>query len=213
MDNVEDDYKGWLDGVQATVQDAWQERGYFKVEVHAQSRELSSSPEVKNVALTFQIDEGEQYRMGQIKFLNGKQFEPTQLRPLFPISEGEIFNTHKIGEGLEKARTAYNEIGFINFIVVPEIVVDGQSLRVSLNLDLDEGKQFRLAAVQVVGSDQKRLEPLLRQYLLLPGEIFNPRHVAEFAADSNLRPEDDVYRVINEENATVCLVIHAPDHP
>jgi len=116
--------KDWIDEIKARVSDAWQHRGFFKVEVEAEGRELGSDGDTKDVSLTLHVDEGRQYRLGVIRFLHGTQFAADQLRPLIPISEGDVFDTHKISDGLTVLRKAYDEIGFINFTVVPDTTID-----------------------------------------------------------------------------------------
>lgn len=209
MDVVEDDRKGWLEAIQDLVQDAWQHYGFFKVAVVGESRELTTGPEAKGVALTFKITEGKQYRLGRIQFKNARQFNSDQLRRLFPIKEDEIFDTSKLGTGLEAMREAYAEDGFINMTAVPETDVDEQGGTVSLDVDVDEGKQFHISGVEVLGAEEKRVHDLLRQFRLSAGEIFDSRRVEEFARAVNLKAEDDIRRVIDEKNAEVCLVIPA----
>jgi len=79
--------------------------------------------------------------------------------------------------------------------------------RVALNLDLDEGKQFHLGEVKVLGMDATLAGRLLRQHHLQPGAVFDDRNVKEFARDWNLTPEDDIERRIDERSGTVALLI------
>lgn len=208
MGVVDDDRKGWLEEMQDRVKNAWQTRGFFKVEIQAQSRELSSSTEVKSVALTFHVDAGVQYRLSEIRFKNGNQFGAEELRRLFPINDGEILNVEKIGQGMEALREAYGEIGFINFTAVPETRVDEQGQRVALDIDLDEGKQFHIAGVEVPEGNHQPIGGLLREYRIVPGEVFDFRRLEELARELNLRAEYDIERRIDEKNAAVCLLIH-----
>lgn len=210
MEVVEEDRKGWQESVQERVRYAWQVRGFFHVQVQTASRELSSSPEVKNVALTFQIEAGAQYHLGHIRFKNARQLTDPQLRRFFPIDDGEILKVDKIAEGIEAMRRAYGELGFINFTAVPE-TVDERNERILLNLDLDEGKQFHISSIKVLGENQKLIAPLLRQYKIEPGEIFDVRRVEEFSRRLGIHAEDDIERVIDEKNASVCLLISLPD--
>lgn len=205
MDVVKDGRQGWLEEMQARVEAAWQHYGFFKVAVIAESRELTTSPEAKGVALAFHITEGKQYRLGRIQFKNARQFNSDQLRRLFPIREDEIFDTSKLGAGLEAMREAYAEDGFINSTAVPETDVDEQGGRISLDVDVDEGQQFHIAGVEVRGAEDKRVHDLLRQFKLGTGEIFDPRKVEEFSRTLNVG--DDIYRVIDQKKAEVCLVI------
>ena len=61
---------------------------------------------------------------------------------MFPIKDGETFDTHKISKGLENLRKAYGEIGYINFTSVPETDIDDEKKLLTLNIDVEEGKPF-----------------------------------------------------------------------
>jgi outer membrane protein assembly factor BamA len=109
---------GSLDGVvgeaEERVRAAWQNLGYFKVQVSGDARILTSSPVTQRIALSFRIDEGQQYRLGEIRFLNNKAITDVRaLRALFPITDGDIFSRGEIAKGLENLRKAYGEVGYI----------------------------------------------------------------------------------------------------
>jgi len=213
MDIVEDDHKTWLEEMQERVQESWWHRGFFQVHVRGESQELSSSPDMRGVALTFHVEEGQQYRLAEMTFKNMKQFSSAQLRTLFPINDGEILDTQKIAEGLEAMRRTYGELGFINFTAVPETVTDDENAKVYLTLDAEEGKQFHFSEIKVIGPDQNFVQHVIREYGLGPGEIFDNRKVLEFAKRLNLDPEEDIERSIDEHNASVCLLVNIPEQP
>jgi outer membrane protein assembly factor BamA len=195
----------------AKVREAWQDRGFFKVDVNAETRELSSDDQTKDVAVTFHIHEGEEYRLGGIDFLHGAQFTSAQLRLLMPIADGEIFDRSKVAKGLEALRGTYAGAGFINFTSVPETEVNQQKRLVFLRVDLDEGKQYRISGIEIRGPDQERMRRLLRQYKVETGEVFNSVQFNEFARGANLdHVEDTTERIVDEKTGTVCLIINVP---
>jgi outer membrane protein assembly factor BamA len=191
----------------ARVREAWQDRGFFKVNVNAETRELSSDDQTKDVAVIFHINEGEQYLLGAIDFLHETQLTAAQLRLLFPLADGEIFDRWKIAEGLSAIRKAYGEAGFINFVSVPETEVDEQKHLVFVKVDVDEGRQFHISGIEIRGFDREGTRRLLRQYEIEPGALFNMVQMEEFARAANLVPWDAIQRIIDEKAGTVCLVI------
>jgi len=96
-----------LDEAIERIKNGWQDRGYFKAYVAASAKTLTSSPVNQRVALTVQIDEGQQYRLGSVVFTNSQVFDAEALRLFFQIENGEIFSRAKIAKGLEGLRTAY----------------------------------------------------------------------------------------------------------
>lgn len=171
-------YSGSLDGVadeaEERVRAAWQNRGYFKVQVSGDSKILASSPVSQRIALSFRLDEGLQYRLGQIRFLNNKAISDVgTLRALFPVTDGDVFSRDEIGKGLENLRKAYGEIGYINFTSVPDTRLDDEEGLIYLDIDIDEGKQFRLGSISFPGLDDAARQEIFRDGVLQPGQIYD----------------------------------------
>ena len=88
-------YGNSLDGVTdeavERVKAGWQDHGYFRVQVSGQERMLTSSPASQRMALSFQVEGGLQYTLGEITFKNNKVIsEIAAVRGLFPINDGDI---------------------------------------------------------------------------------------------------------------------------
>jgi outer membrane protein insertion porin family len=134
------------------ITEGWQDHGYFKARVTGETRTLGISPESQRIALSVQVEEGLRYNLKDITFKNNKAIGNVDtLRGLFQIADGEVFSREKIAKGLEDLRKAYGEIGFVNFTSIPDTQFDDENGLISLVIDLDEGKQFRIGRVKVLG--------------------------------------------------------------
>ena len=154
----------------------WQNNGYFKVQVSADSRVLTSSPIAEQIALVFHVDEGIRYRLSDITFEHNTVIRDAKtLRKLFPINDGDIFSREKIATGLDNLRKAYAEYGYINFTSVPDATFDNVNSLISLRIDMDEGKQFYVESVTVLGLSESDRQKLMRSSLLRRGQIYNGR--------------------------------------
>ena len=158
------------------VRAGWQNRGYFKVQVNGEARLLASSLTGQRIALFVHVDEGPQYRLGGISFKGNKAVSNlVALRSLFPIKEGDIFSRDQIAKGLENLRKAYGQLGYINFTSVPNTAFDDEKKLIHLDIDIDEGKQFYISRVNILGLGESRRQELLDGLSLGPGKIFNAR--------------------------------------
>jgi TonB family protein len=172
------------------VQRAWQNSGYFKAQVHTDTSLLTSGPKSQRIAATVHVDEGEQYRLEGIRFRNNRAISNTAaLRALFPIKDGDVYNRDAIERGMRDLRRAYGEYGYANLSTVPITRVHEDRQTVSLNIDLDEGKQFFVSRVDVVGLDEPAFENLRREILLKPGGIYNQRLVELFLERASHLPQ------------------------
>ena len=169
-----------LDGVRDEALEraraGWQDRGYFKAQVTGEAKTLTSSPVSQRIALSIHVDEGLRYTLRGITFKNNKAIEDTEvLRGLFPITDGDIFSREKIATGLENLRKAYGELGYINFTSVPDTTFDDENKAVSLEIDLDEGKQFYVRSVKVLGLDGAARQELLRSLPIKSGQTLTSK--------------------------------------
>jgi len=170
------DPDGVTSDVEERVRRAWQEHGYFKVQVRGNTTILPSDPLESRIAVTLQVDEGQQYRLRGITFKNARAIRSEQvLRSLFAIKDGDLFNVAQASEGLEKLNAAYRQFGYINFTSVPNTRVNDEDRTISLDVDLDEGKPFYVSSINALGLDQQGSQEAMKDFPLKPGDIYNQR--------------------------------------
>ena len=180
--------------------------GYFKAAVTASTQQLPDENNTHQFAIKFDIKAGPRYRLGQITFKGNRAISNTKaLRDLFPIKDGSILDRLAIAKGLENLRYAYGQLGYINFTTVASPMFDNKKKLGFLEIDEDEGKQFYVSSIDILGVDSQVLNDLL----LKPGEIYNVRLVNMFlrkhlpGADVNDPRIQE--RFLDERNGMVAL--------
>jgi hypothetical protein len=170
---------GWVNRfVEGGVRDAWQDRGYFRVTVgRAEAEPLGGDSHEQHFRISIPISEGVQYHLGELTFINASAFSSGELQNLIPLREGEIFDVSKIRAGIAALTKKYDAIGFIDFTAVPKTEIDDKLQRISLTLEFDEQKQYRIGEVRVV-ADPGLLATMGNK--LVHGEIFDPTAIADF---------------------------------
>ncbi|HLB88357.1 MAG TPA: POTRA domain-containing protein [Terriglobales bacterium] len=204
---ADSDWIGELEEV--GIRGTWQQQGYFHAKVTAKVQPVGGDSTHERFSVTVHVDEGPQYRLGDIRFVGETVFPPEELRKLIPLREGELFNVAKIRDGIEALRKMYRSKGYIDFVAGPETEVDDVRQCISLVMEVQEGPRFRVRRVEVIGLDP-RMETLLRSKLK-SGEPFNPELVDDFYKENKsvlppeVSPQDmEVYR--NVRNSMVDLV-------
>ena len=211
------------------VRAEFQNRGYFKAnvtdpktEIHDTGHKgvhiplLQSGPG-KAVDITMPIDEGDQYRLGKITFKNNKAISNTAaLRSLFPLKDGDIFSREKIAKGLEALRKAYGEYGYINYTGVPSTTFDDEKKLASLEIDIDEGKQFYVRRIEFTGNTTTRDKVIRRELALEEGGVYNSRlwelsllRLNQLSYFDQLKPDDPnvTDKKLDEKNGQVDLTL------
>jgi outer membrane protein assembly factor BamA len=145
--------------------------------------------------LTVHVDEGLQYKLGDVQFRSSDPavplvFSSEELRKLIQMREGDLFSVAKIREALDGMKEFYGSHGYIDFVVSPITYIDNERGRVSLMMELDQQKQFRLGKIEVFGLDP-RAENLLSS-TLKPGDTVNIPLIRNFLRDNKSSLPADV---------------------
>ena len=210
-------YEGqqWTDYLSERVRvQCLQEKGYLKAAIRASTQQLPDSHDTHQFVITFDINAGPQYRLGRVTFRNNHAVtNATALRNLFPIKDGDILEREAFVKGLENLRYAYGELGYINFTSVPGIRFDDEKKLGFLEIDVDEGKQFFVSSIDIVGANSKVLNDLA----LVPGQVYNVRLVESFLRKhrpgANVNDPNIQRRLLNERDGTVALTFDFRNHP
>lgn len=218
-----------LDMDTEAVREEYQNRGYYKVgipepkvEIHDTGHTGFHIPLIqhgpgKGVDITISVEEGDQYKLGSITFKNNKAIQNTAaLRGLFAIKDGDVFSREKIAKGLESLRKAYGQYGYINFTSIPNTTFDEDKKLVSLEIDLDEGKQFSVRRIEFQGNTTTRDKVIRREIVLEEGQQYNQNlwelsllRLNQLGYFEQMKPEDPnvTDRRINEQEGTVDLTL------
>jgi outer membrane protein insertion porin family len=208
------------------VRRALQHAGYFKGVVEDPKTKLRTidggfhvpliqKRPAKVMDITIPVEEGAKFKLKAITFKNNKAIANSSLlRNLFPIKDGDIFDTFLVGKGIENLRKAYGEIGFINFSAVPTTEIDDDKHLVTLNIETDEGKAFFVRRIEFQGNTTTRDRVIRRELLIQEGQIYNSRawevsvlRLNQLNYFEALKPEDDTERKLDEQNGTVDLIV------
>lgn len=208
------------------VRDALQHAGYFKAVVQDPKTNLRTinggfhiplfqKRPAKVMDITIPVEEGAKYKLKGIVFKNSLGFlPPSRLRQLFPIKDGDTFDTHLVGKGIENMRKAYGASGYINFAAVPTTDIDEDKKLITLNIDIDPGKPFYVRRIEFQGNTTTRDRVIRRELLVQEGQLFNTQawdvsilRLNQLNYFEPLKPEDDTERKLNEQDGTVDLTV------
>jgi len=202
----------WINALEEIVRNELEQHGYFYAQVTAEPRVISTEPETIRVSVTFQINEGEQYRLSEIRFKNANVFPAEQLRSQFALQDGDIFNLQKIRQGLEALVRLYGRYGYINLTASPDLYSDRSHRLISMIVELDSGIQFRVGSVEIFGLDPKIVNNVLKTKLR-QGDVFDSKLVHDFFIDNksvlpvDASEVDDLWIKQNPAKSTVAIVL------
>ncbi len=166
------------------VRQAYRDKGYANAAVEQPKTQIRDEGGLnwftfrpnngKRIDISMTIEEGERYRLGAITFTGNKQINNLKaLRATFPIKDGEWFSATEVSKGLDNLKKAYGGLGYINFGAIPKITYDDQKKTVSMNIDIDEGKQFFVSRIEFTGNTITRDKVIRRELMLDEGSVYN----------------------------------------
>jgi outer membrane protein insertion porin family len=208
------------------VRDALQHYGYFKAVVEDPTTNLRTinggfhipviqKRPAKVMDITIPLEEGYKYKLKSIKFTNATGFLPeSKLRSLFPMKDGDTFDTHLFGKGLENLRKAYGAYGYVNFNSIPRFDPDDENKLITVTIDLDPGKPYYVRRIEFQGNTTTRDRVIRRELLVQEGQIFNSQawdvsilRLNQLNYFEALKPEDDTVIKRDDQNGTVDLTV------
>ncbi len=127
----------------------------------------------KRVFIDVDLEENDQYKVGDIQFTGNKLFEKDLLLRIFGMKEGDVFNGELIRKGFENLKKIYGSRGYINWTPIPRQEIDEVEKVVNVVFDFEEGKQFALRRMDFVGNTTTRDKVIRREILVREGEMFN----------------------------------------
>jgi hypothetical protein len=185
-----DENSNWVADLEILVSGAetegWPDRenqGYLGFSVGAWWKPLRREPGLLHVLVTINVNEGQQKRLDKIEFhyvdhLWPSDLDSNDLRKLFPLNDGAIYNRDKYQAGLSAVIDAYAEQGFIDCRIDQIIKSDDVNQTVALVMDITEGEKYRWGNIKVIGLDPA-IETVLRSRLAM-GSPVNRKLIQDF---------------------------------
>ena len=85
-----------------------------------------------------EVSEGRRFKVGEIKFEGNHVFESSEMHDKFGMKEGDLFARNNIAGGLEGVRDLYIAKGFIDIVMVPDVLKGSEGALV-LIINVTEG--------------------------------------------------------------------------
>nr|WP_018918252.1 outer membrane protein assembly factor BamA [Halomonas zhanjiangensis] len=143
------------------------DRGYVNFDVT--STQVSIGPEKSEIFVTLNIDEGNQYRVGNVRFAGDLQISESEARQLVEIKSGDIFSRGQVNASTEALRLRLGAEGFAFADIqgIPEMADDGET--VDLVIAVDPGQRTYVRRIEFYGNTTTQDEVLRREMIQMEG--------------------------------------------
>ncbi len=137
------------------------------------STQVTLTPDRRDIYITINIDEGEQFRIGEVDLAGDLVVPVEELRGLVDVQPGEIFSRRRVVDSAERItrRLGVEGFAFANVNPIPE--VDEQSREVALTFFVDPGPRVYVRRINITGNTRTQETVYRRELRQMEGAWFN----------------------------------------
>ena len=151
------------------------DRGYLNFNIN--STQVSITPDKRDIYITINITEGEQYRIREVTLSGDLVLQPEELFPLVRINPDDVFSRKRVTEAVDRISEKLGDQGyaFANVNTVPDL--DDETNEVDLAFFVDPGDRVYVRRVNVSGNVTTRDEVLRREMRQMEAGWFSAEKV------------------------------------
>ncbi len=146
----------------------YEEEGYL--DVHAQE-EIDESNEGKTLVLTFHIEEGQRYFVGDITIQGNALYPETELRKLITLERDRPFSREDLRQGLNGIKEFYYDRGHIFAQIDAQTLADQDKIHVTIQIT--ENSLAYVSKVHIRGNTKTKDIVIRRELKIKPGERYD----------------------------------------
>ncbi|OSY86853.1 membrane protein [Tenacibaculum holothuriorum] len=174
---IQDDYKEDLE----SILERYSELGYRDARIISDKLTWNDD---NTINLEIELEEGNQYRFAEIKFVGNKKYTDEFLHSFLKIDKGDIYNGKVLkervsGDGTptsQDIQTLYHNNGYLfSQINAVETRVKNDSITVEIRIREDEPATIK--KVTVTGNDKTNDHVIYRELRVKPGDLFSRQNI------------------------------------
>ena len=119
------------------------------------------------------VDEGEQFRVGEVNFKGELPAEPEALRKGLQVKSGEVFEASALRDDTQKLTERFSENGYAFATVEPQTEVHADSKTVDITYETERGRPVTIERIEVTGNTKTRDKVIRREMRLQEQELFS----------------------------------------
>jgi outer membrane protein insertion porin family len=164
-----------LSGDLETLKSFYQNRGY--IEMNVDSTQISITPDKKDIYITINLTEGEQYKVTDIR-LEGETFgRDAEFKSLITLKSGEIYSAAKLTESTKRITDRMGNFGYAFANVNANPDVDRDKKEVAFTIFLDPGKRVYVRKIGFSGNTTTRDEVIRREFRQFEGSWYDGQKI------------------------------------
>jgi hypothetical protein len=165
--------------------------GYLRATARIQA-EIDQACE-NGVLVQVAVEPGLEYVWNKAVWTGAKAISAQSLDSAIELKPGDVVNGLKIDAGLRAVYIAYQKLGYVESQILPKPVFDDANKKITLDIAVTEGPQFRMGNLIIKGVPPKDVLRLKERWTLKTGDIYDGAYLGEFinklVADKLIYPD------------------------
>ena len=175
------------------------DKGYLKTKVTLDLQKDTSDMNVVN--MNVYIDQGQRIKIKKIKFTGNEKLSDIKLRKAMSKTKqrmigrfwkGSKYIEEDYQKDLEKILDKYSRLGFRDARILSENISWNEENTINVNIELEEGKQYRFADIIFVGNKEFTDDQLRAMLRIEKGDVYNGAVLKERVKGDGTPTSDDL---------------------
>lgn len=125
------------------------------------------------VEVSFQLEEGLQYWMGEVSFSGDLLYSKEELSESLELKNGDLFKFSKFRSDIDRLIDMYGDLGYAYVDVNPKTTFDKKNQRVNVNFVFTKGPKVYFGLMNVVGNTKTRDNVVRREMEIGDGDLYS----------------------------------------
>ncbi len=153
----------------------YRDRGYINFEIT--SADVSMSPDKKDIFLNVSVNEGNQYRIGDVSLAGNPGLSQQQLGEAIKLHKGDVFSQKALEETRKNLSSKLGSQGYAFTKVVATPEFDEANQQVGITLSVDQGKRTYVRRIDIRGNNRTKDEVYRRELRQVESSWFSKEQV------------------------------------
>ena len=147
------------------------EHGYVKFRY--ENPVVTVSDDKKWLYISIYVDEGEQYKMGNLDFGGDLLFPKDDLHADLTLLTDEPFSISKRNGDIQKLTEKYQDLGYAFVNVVPKMNIHDDTRTVDIEYDFEKGNLVYFGEINIVGNTKTHDKVIRRELKIREGQLYS----------------------------------------
>jgi len=134
---------------------------------------VTVTPDKKSIYITYHIEEGEQYSVGDVDFSGDLLFPKSELYEAIKIKDNGIFSVEVMRKDITDLQAKYGDLGYAFANVIPRYNFRDKDRKVDLIFEFEKGNKVYFGDITVTGNSKTRDKVVRRELKIEEGELYN----------------------------------------